>query len=29
LINAPASKLVRLLQRPDQDIISILQKKKD
>ena len=29
LINAPASKLVRLLQRPDQDIISILQNKKD
>ena len=29
LINAPASKLVRLLQRPDQDIISILKNKKD
>lgn len=29
LINAPASKLVRLLLRPDQDIISILQNKKD
>jgi large subunit ribosomal protein L10 len=29
LINAPASKLVRVLQRPDQDIISILKNKKD
>ena len=29
LINAPASKLVRLLLRPDQDIISILNNKKD
>ena len=29
LINAPASKLVRLLQKPDQDIISILNNKKD
>jgi len=29
LINAPASKIARILQRPDQDIISILQNKKD
>ena len=29
LINAPASQLVRLLLRPDQDIISILNNKKD
>ena len=29
LINAPASKLVRLLLMPDQDIISILNNKKD
>jgi large subunit ribosomal protein L10 len=29
LINAPASKLVRLFQKPDQDIISILNNKKD
>jgi large subunit ribosomal protein L10 len=29
LINAPASKIVRILQRPDQDIISILNNKKD
>ena len=29
LISAPASKLVRVLLRPDQDIISILNNKKD
>lgn len=29
LISAPASQLVRLLLRPDQDIISILNNKKD
>ena len=29
LINAPASKIARILPRPDQDIISILQNKKD
>lgn len=29
LINAPASNIARILQRPDQDIISILQNKKD
>ena len=29
LINAPASELVRLLQRPDQEIIPILQNIKD
>ncbi|MDB3974447.1 50S ribosomal protein L10 [Alphaproteobacteria bacterium] len=28
-LNAPASKIARILQRPDQDIISILQNKKD
>ena len=29
LISGPASKLVRILLRPDQDIISILNNKKD